>query len=96
MLCGFGLSPVFPTVVALFTDGYGTGSAGTIVIGVCGIGAAIVPWLVGVTSIRVHSLRLGIAVNIVGIVLAIFFFWKMQAIHSSSRGRSAARASSPA
>jgi fucose permease len=80
ILAGLGLSAVFPTVVAIFTEEYGTGGGGSIVLGLCGLGGALIPWLVGVVSFESNSLRLGLAVTLFAIVLSLLVFWKMQSL----------------
>ncbi|HXZ80426.1 MAG TPA: MFS transporter [Terriglobales bacterium] len=59
VVAGLGLSALFPTAVAIFTEWYGTGGAGSIVLGVAGLGGAALPWLVGYLSDKFHSLRVG-------------------------------------
>lgn len=84
LLCGFGLGPVFPTSIAVFTEWYGTrGRASSIVIGVCGLGGAVVPWLVGVVSNRSQSLRLGIAVTLVCMAVAALIYGRLTAVTES-------------
>lgn len=78
LLCGIGLAAIFPTAVAIFVEWYGTGGAGSIVLGVCGVGGAIVPWLVGVVALRSQSLKAGFLVNLFGILLALLMFRQMQ------------------
>ncbi|MGZ4813859.1 MAG: MFS transporter [Terriglobales bacterium] len=70
LLTGLGLSAVFPTAIAVFAETFGTGGAGSIVLGVCGLGGAAIPWLVGVVSNESHSLRLGLAVTLLCSVAA--------------------------
>ena len=84
LLCGFGLGPVFPTSIAVFTEWYGTRSGGsTVVLGLCGLGGAVVPWLVGVVSNRSQSLRLGIAVTLVCVAIGAVLHWRITAATQS-------------
>ena len=83
ILSGFGLSAVFPTMIAIFTDEYGTGGGGSIVLGVCGMGGALIPWLVGVVSFESTSLRLGLAVTLVSTLLALIVFWRIDSLSAS-------------
>jgi fucose permease len=91
ILCGLGLSAVFPTAIAIFAEWYGTGGTGSIVLGVCGIGGAVVPWLVGIVSERSASLRSGIAVTLACLIAAALAFHQMSAA-TRSRLANTARA----
>ena len=75
LLGGFGMSAIFPTAIAIFTEWFGTGGTGSIVFGLCGLGGALVPWLVGIVSNRSHNLRLGLTVPIACLALATLVFW---------------------
>jgi fucose permease len=74
LAAGLGMSPVFPTAIAIFTEWYGTGGAGSVVLGLPGLGGALFPWLVGVVGERSGHLRLGMAVNaaVAGAALLVF------------------------
>jgi len=78
LLGGLGLSAIFPTAIAIFAEWFGTGGAGSIVLGCCGLGGALVPWLVGVASNRSDNLRLGLAVNLVCIAAAAVLYGLMR------------------
>jgi FHS family glucose/mannose:H+ symporter-like MFS transporter len=79
VLSGIGLAAIFPTGIAIFTEWYGTGGLGTIVLGVCGLGGAIIPWMVGVVSERTASLRFAMGVNLLCIAVTLAVFrWMMQ------------------
>jgi fucose permease len=83
---GIGLSAVFPTVIAIFTEWYGTGGAGSIVLGVPGLGGALFPWLVGVVSDKSGHLRLGMSVNIAVSMAALLVFFAMIQVALGGRG----------
>jgi FHS family glucose/mannose:H+ symporter-like MFS transporter len=85
LLTGFGLSSVFPTAIAIFAEWYGTGGAGSIVLGCCGLGGAVVPWLVGEVSNRSQNLRLGLGVTLVSIAVAAVAYRKMSGAVRSPR-----------
>jgi FHS family glucose/mannose:H+ symporter-like MFS transporter len=78
LLCGLGLAALFPTVVAIFAEWFGTGGAGSLVLGVCGLGGALVPALIGIVALRAQSLRLGFSIILSCILLAAITFWRMQ------------------
>ncbi len=81
--CGLGLSAVFPTAIAVFTEWYGSGGAGSIVLGVCGLGGALVPWMVGTISERTGNLRLGLSVTLACIAFSLVIFWRMTSLTKS-------------
>ena len=90
-LAGLGLSPIFPTTIALFTERYGHDArrlTGILFI-LAGMGAAVLPWLVGFTSSVYGELRAGLVVPLVGAFVMLFLH---TAIMASFAGR--ARASS--
>ena len=80
LICGLGMAALFPTVVAIFSEWFGTGGAGTIVLGVCGLGGAIVPLAVGTAASCSGSLRIGLLVNLGCLLAAFVAFWRMQAL----------------
>ncbi len=86
---GIGLSAVFPTVIAIFTEWYGTGGAGSIVLGVPGLGGALFPWLVGVVGEKSGHLRLGMSVNIAVAAAALLIFFAMIQVGLGSRATAA-------
>lgn len=86
LLCGIGLAALFPTAVAIFAEWYGTGGAGSIVLGMCGFGGAAVPLAVGVVGSYSGSLRAGFLVNLCCVLLALLTFWRIQALVRSQPG----------
>lgn len=87
---GLGLAAIFPTAVAIFTEWYGTGGAGSIVLGVCGLGGAVVPWIIGEVSDRTSNLRFAMGVNLVCTAATLAMFWWLMRI---TKQRPAERAS---
>jgi fucose permease len=77
VLAGFGLAAIFPTTIAIFTEWFGTGGAGSIVLGCCGFGGALIPWMVGEVSTRSQSLRLGLSVPLAAVAAAALVYWAM-------------------
>ena len=75
LLLGMSLSPFFPATFALLmAEGPTAGMAG-MVIAASGLGAASLPWLMGVTSTRTGSLvtALGIPLGAAALMLALSF-----------------------
>jgi FHS family glucose/mannose:H+ symporter-like MFS transporter len=72
-ITGLGLAPVFPTTFAIFTLHFGTfarNMAGVLFM-LAALGAAIVPWVVGVTSKHYGELRIGLGVPLFGALLSV-------------------------
>jgi MFS transporter, FHS family, glucose/mannose:H+ symporter len=72
-ITGLGLAPVFPTTFAIFTGYFGTfarNMAGVLFM-LASLGAAIVPWVVGVTSKHYGELRIGLGVPLFGALLLV-------------------------
>ncbi len=88
LLCGLGMAPLFPTAVAIFTEGYGTGAGGSIVLGLCGIGGATIPSLVGLVAAYSNSLRTGFMVTLCCVMFALLTFGRLQDL-ARSESRSA-------
>ncbi len=67
VLAGAGMAPLFPTMIAIFQRR--TGAAGAPLIGyifaVSGFGGAVLPWLVGVLSSAIGSLRVALLTALV-------------------------------
>lgn len=72
-LAGFGLAPIFPTTIALFTERFGSEAPQLtgILFLLAGLGAAIFPWLVGLLSSHFNGLRAGLLVPLIGSVVMI-------------------------
>lgn len=80
LLCGIGLAALFPTVVAIFAEWYGTGGTGSIILGLCGFGGAAVPLAVGVVGSYSGSLKTGFLVNLLCVLLAVLTFLRIQVL----------------
>lgn len=89
LLGGFGMAAIFPTAMAVFAEWYGTGGTGSIVLGCCGLGGALIPWLVGEVSTRSQNLRLGLGVNIACAAIACLLYWAMMGITVRQQNRTA-------
>jgi MFS transporter, FHS family, glucose/mannose:H+ symporter len=90
VISGLGLAAIFPTAIAIFTEWFGTGGLGTIVLGVCGLGGAVVPWMVGVVSSRTANLRFAMGVNLItaAAVLGVFL-WMISLTARPAQAKSA-------
>ena len=72
-LTGLGLAAVFPTTFAIFTRHFGrqTSQLTGLLFVLAGLGGALIPWLVGVTSARFGDLRIGLLIPSLGVVSMI-------------------------
>jgi fucose permease len=70
---GLGLAAIYPILVAWLVKAFGERSrrVGAIMFALAGMGGAVMPWLVGLTSTRMGSLRAGLLVPLAG-CLAMF------------------------
>jgi fucose permease len=91
LLSGLGMSAVFPTTIAIFTEWFGTGGSGGAILGLCGLGGAVVPWLVGVVSTRSANLRLGLAVTLACTAVSALLFWRLNVITQKQSAMAAVR-----
>lgn len=81
ILAAFGLAGVFPTGMAVFAEWYGTSGAGSsIVFGLCGLGGALVPWLVGIVSDRTQNLRIGLVLPLACVAVAALLYTRMSSL----------------
>ena len=80
ILGGIGLAAVFPTTIAIFAEWNGTGGIGSIVLGCCGFGGALFPWLVGMVSTYSQNLRFGLTVPLACTAMAALLYWRMSAL----------------
>jgi MFS transporter, FHS family, glucose/mannose:H+ symporter len=72
-ITGLGLAPVFPTTFAIFTRHFGAfarNMAGVLFM-LAALGAAVVPWIVGVTSKHYGELRIGLGVPLLGALILV-------------------------
>lgn len=61
VLLGFSLAPFFPATFALLIEERPTARQAGIVVAVSGLGAAALPWMMGVVSTKTGSLQLALA-----------------------------------
>jgi FHS family glucose/mannose:H+ symporter-like MFS transporter len=75
ILAGFGCAPVFPLVVSRLIARVGRSRHVGLVFAVCGSGGAVIPWMTGLLSAHMNSLRLAFIVPfsaISAILLLVF------------------------
>lgn len=67
-LAGLGLSCVYPIVIALLSREFGSSATrvGSLMFTLSNLGGGILPWLVGVSSNQMGTLKAGLAVPLIG------------------------------
>ncbi len=70
-LAGLALSPWFPLVLSALVSGGSTASQAGRIIAVSGLGAAAIPWLVGLLSTAAGSLRVALLLPTAGVGLLL-------------------------
>jgi len=65
---GFGLAAIYPITIGRMSQMAGSLSpqVGSVMFALAGVGASVGPWLVGYSSTELSSLRLGLAVPLIG------------------------------
>ena len=81
-LAGVGLAPVFPIAIAALSHKFGAMASriAGLMFNLAGLGGATLPWLVGLTSTRLSSLKAGLFVPLIGcfIMLLLHSFVEQQ------------------
>ncbi|HUZ96228.1 MAG TPA: MFS transporter [Edaphobacter sp.] len=77
VLLGFSLAPFFPSTFALLMTEKPAARQAGIVLAVSGLGAAALPWLMGVVSTRTGSLQVALALPLAAaILLLVMSLWR--------------------
>lgn len=85
VLLGFSLAPFFPSTFALLMAERPAARQAGIVLAVSGLGAAALPWLMGVVSTRTGSLQTALALPLAAaIILLAMSLWRKSSQTSSS------------
>ena len=82
-LAGFGLAPVYPITIARLSKEFGTDSSRTagLLFALAGLGGAILPWVVGFSSTRFASLKIGLLVPLVSAaIMTVIYLGKRQGV----------------
>lgn len=75
---GLGLATIYPITIALLSSSFGAEAnrVGSIMFMMAGFGAACMPWMVGVTSTRTQSLKIGLAIPLAGCLLMLGLYFR--------------------
>jgi fucose permease len=73
---GLGLAAIYPITISLVTNCFGPMAArvGSVMFMLASFGAACMPWLVGVTSTKMSSLKFGLAIPLLGCALMLVLY----------------------
>jgi MFS transporter, FHS family, glucose/mannose:H+ symporter len=78
---GLGLATIYPITIALLSSSFGAGAnrVGSVMFMMASFGAACMPWMVGVTSTHMQSLKVGLTIPLLACVLMLaLYFWDWQ------------------
>jgi FHS family glucose/mannose:H+ symporter-like MFS transporter len=80
-VAGFGLAAVYPITISLLNREFGTAGSriGSLMFTCANLGGAVLPWLVGASSNRLHTLKAGLAVPLIGGAVMLVLYqrnWK--------------------
>jgi len=75
-VAGLGLSAVYPITISLLSREFGHAASrvGSLMFTCANLGGAILPWLVGVSSHQLGTLKAGLAVPLIGAALMYFLY----------------------
>jgi fucose permease len=75
---GLGLAAIYPITISLLTNCFGPMAArvGSVMFMLASFGAACMPWLVGVTSTKMSSLKFGLMIPLLGCVLMLVLYMR--------------------
>ena len=70
---GLGLATIYPITISLLSNSFGVAAKriGSVMFMLASFGAACMPWLVGVTSTKMSSLKYGLAIPLAGCLLML-------------------------
>jgi MFS transporter, FHS family, glucose/mannose:H+ symporter len=85
-LAGLGLSSVYPITISLLSREFGPAASrvGSVMFTLANLGGGFLPWLVGVSSSQLGSLRLGMTVPVIGSAALFFLYlrdWKPERVN---------------
>jgi FHS family glucose/mannose:H+ symporter-like MFS transporter len=72
-IAGFGCASIYPIYISWFSKWYGAAARrlGGVVFSMASFGGSVMPWVVGVVSTQVGSLRIGLLVPLAGCVIML-------------------------
>jgi fucose permease len=78
LIVGLGLATIYPITISLLSSSFGPNATrvGSVMFMMASFGAACMPWMVGVTSTHMQSLKIGLAIPLAGCVLMLGLFFR--------------------
>jgi FHS family glucose/mannose:H+ symporter-like MFS transporter len=81
-IAGFGLATIYPITISLLAREFGPAASrvGSVMFTAANLGGAVLPWLVGAASNQLGTLKIGLAVPLIGGVCMLVLYrreWKM-------------------
>jgi MFS transporter, FHS family, glucose/mannose:H+ symporter len=88
-VAGLGLSAVYPITISLLSREFGPAASrvGSLMFTCANLGGAFFPWLVGASSKQLGTLKVGLAVPLIGGALMVLLYrreWKLAALESTA------------
>jgi len=77
-IVGLSMAPIFPLVVAQYADRTGGGAASGLLFAASGLGGSAIPPMVGVVAGASGSLRMGLAMLLIGLAAMIGLEWRLR------------------
>jgi len=73
---GLGFAAMYPITISLLSSNFGSGATrlGSVMFMLASIGAACMPWLVGVISTHMSSLKVGLSIPLAGSILMLILY----------------------
>jgi MFS transporter, FHS family, glucose/mannose:H+ symporter len=84
---GLGLSSVYPITIALLSRHFESARMGSLMFTLSNIGGGLLPWIVGLSSNRFGTLKVGILVPLLGCVGMFLLFLRTSAHHAPDSSR---------
>jgi len=87
-LAGLGLSSVYPITIAMLSREFGAGASrvGSLVFTLSNLGGGLLPWIVGLSSNQMGTLKAGLAVPLIGSALMFVLYlrdWESAAVEQA-------------
>jgi fucose permease len=86
-VAGLGLSSVYPITISILSRQFESANVGSLMFTLSNIGGGLLPWIVGLSSDRFGSLKVGILVPLLGCIGMFLLFLQTSAHRALNLGR---------
>jgi fucose permease len=86
-VAGLGLSSVYPITISILSRQFESASIGSLMFTLSNIGGGLLPWIVGLSSDRFGSLKVGTLVPLLGCIGMFLLFLQTSAHRAPNLGR---------